>query len=107
MVSQPADSSEADTPFIEYLSNTAGDQIVGIIRYSENGYTIEHHRARESTSSSHSNLDVGARHATVRLYEQVVVIDFPHPDAEGIIVIFHPPSPHDTQSSSRRANTSS
>jgi len=109
MVSQPTIPPEADAPFIEYLTTTAGDQLVGIIRYSENNYTIEHHRdefidylnthveeivalhkARESAPSSHSDLDVGSRHATVRLYERVIVIDFPHPNADGIIVVFQP-----------------
>lgn len=109
MASQPADSPTAESPFTEYLTSTAGDQLIGIIRYSDDGYTIQHyqdeyldyldahaedivdlHRDQNTESPTDRQLDVGSRHATVRLYERVVVIDFPHPNAEGVIVVFNP-----------------
>jgi len=109
MASRSPAPSPPDTPFVEYLHSRAGKQLVAIIRYSAETTTVEYthdgyndyisshlksivslHQARDGLSPPPEALDAGDKHATVRLYDQLVTIDYPHPNATGIIAIFRP-----------------
>lgn len=111
MASRSPAPSPADTPFIEYLHSRAGNQLVAVIRYTDETATVEYtqdtyddyvathqesivslHQARDGLSPPPESLDAGDKHATVRLYDHLVTIDYPYPqpDAAGIIAIFRP-----------------
>lgn len=109
MASRSSAPSPADEPFIEYLHERAGSNLVAVLRYSTETATVEYtnddydeyitahqerivsrHRVSKDHLQPTAALDAGPQEAVVRIYEKLVTIDYPHPSAQGIIAVFRP-----------------